>query len=348
MRSVQDLSVVMPVHNALPYLDEAIASVLGQTKKDFNFVIYDDASTDGSAASLQSWAERDSRIELHSGDRNLGPAASSNEVVRFASSRFIARMDADDVSTPDRLERELNILMQNPDVGLVGSLCEVIDSEGRLLREPDLWRLRRKSWSKPFPHGSIMFRRELFDEIGGYRDECEFWEDLDFVVRASHQTRILVLPRPLYRYRQSSSCTRLASNQRRVEDAIDLRYRAVGLLSENRDRGQSIETERTAAESRNSGTETQKVDPRVFVSLGSLALLSGQPPRIGSRFLARARLGLDHSTIVSAVWVAWASLSPSSLRGVMNLLSKVRNAFVRGRIDPEIPVEWPPPEQSSR
>src|SRR5437764_6248747 len=95
------LSVVMPVHNALPHLDEAVQSILGQTYTKFEFVIYDDGSTDGSTERLRYWAEQDGRIRLTVGKRNLGPVGSSNFVVGKASGDLIARMDADDISHPD-------------------------------------------------------------------------------------------------------------------------------------------------------------------------------------------------------------------------------------------------------
>jgi glycosyltransferase involved in cell wall biosynthesis len=329
-----ELSVVMPVHNALPYLDEAVQSILDQTRSDFEFVIYDDASTDGSADRLEEWARRDSRIKLFRGERNLGPAVSSNHVVRLASAPLIARMDADDVSLPDRLEVESDVLAHNPDVGIVASLCEVINSHGHQIRGPEIWRLTRKSWFTPFPHGSMMFRRELFDLIGGYQDECEFWEDLDFVIRASQKARVVVLPRPLYRYRQSTSSTRIASNQYRVENALDLRYRAIALARQGRPYDELLRSGRRG--------NTERVDPRVFVSLGLLSLWSDQRPSFVRRFLRRARLRLDRATMMAIVWLSWAKVSPGTVRIVMNLLSRVRNAAV----DPKPPldelVEWRP------
>jgi hypothetical protein len=266
------------------------------------------------------------------GRRKLGPAKSSNEVVRHASAPLIARMDADDISLPDRLERQSEILSSNPDVGIVASLCEVIDPSGRKLREPELWRLARVSWFTPFPHGSMMFRRELFDSIGGYRDECEFWEDLDLVIRASETSRIFVVTRPLYRYRQSTTGTRLTSDPGRVENAIDLRYRSIASVSQNRSYDDLLKGGR--------GGDDGLVDPRVFVSLGSLALWSDQRPRVAKRLLKRGRLRFDTATMVAIAWVSWASTSPATLRGFMNLLSRIRNAMLASKPSPDEPVEW--------
>lgn len=322
----------MPVYNGLPYLDAAVQSILAQTRDDFEFVIYDDASTDGSYHRLQEWAQRDSRIKLVRGEVNLGPALSSNAVVDHASGAVIARMDADDLSAPDRLERQAEILSSHPDVGLVATLCHVINDAGEVLRGPEPWRVGLRSWSKPFPHGSMMFRRELFDAIGGYREECEFWEDLDFVVRASQKSPILVIPRALYSYRQSPSGTRLASAQQRVENAMDVRYRSLDRIAKGLPYDDVLRAERHEA----GGT----VDPRIFVSLGSLALLARQRPNLARRFLARARLKMDVPTLISATWVAWATLSPGTLRWLMEVLARVRDRRLREPIDENEPIEW--------
>src|SRR5438445_13136781 len=90
------ISVVMPVYNALPHLDAAVRSILDQDFSDFEFVILDDASTDGSTERLGEWAAADGRIRLLESERNLGPVGSSNLIVEQARAPLIARMDADD------------------------------------------------------------------------------------------------------------------------------------------------------------------------------------------------------------------------------------------------------------
>jgi glycosyltransferase involved in cell wall biosynthesis len=323
----------MPVHNALPHLDAAVHSILQQSHRNIEFVIYDDASTDGSTERLHEWAARDSRIRLFEGDRNLGPAVSSNLVVNHASAKVIARMDADDVSHPDRIERELGILCENPDAGLVGTLCEIIDTQGVRLRGPEVWRLTRTSWFAPFPHGSIMYRRDLFDRVGGYRHECEFWEDQDFVLRMASETGIAVIPEPLYQHRQSTASTRIASDQERVERAVDLMYRAIARLGEN----QGYEDLLVGAQ-----PSTRKLDPRVFISLGSLVLWAGGKPRLLTRLIRHGELALNLRTLSAIVWTAWADVSPSSLRAFLGLIVRARNLAARSASNTS-PVRWSPP-----
>ena len=331
-RTDQKISVVMPVHNALPHLDAAVDSILEQTLQDFEFIIYDDASDDGSTERLRYWAGRDGRIKLFRGARNLGPAASSNEVVRYASAPLVARMDADDISKPERLQRQAQLFADHSNVGIVATLCDVIDAQGRLLRKPEPWRLARKSLFTPFPHGTMMFRRQLYDSLGGYRDECEFWEDLDFVIRASERTRILVIPEPLYRYRHSDTSTRIASEPERVENAIDLRYRSIALARQNRDYDHLLGSV--------DATTRERVDPRVFISLGSLALWSQRRPKLLRRFLKRARLRVDGKSALAVLWLSWASVSPGTLRSFLRLRSRILNE--RSAPLERVALEWAP------
>lgn len=329
------ISIVMPVHNALPHLDEAISSILEQTYANFEYIIYDDCSTDGSFDRLREWAGSDPRIKLFRGTRNLGPAASSNRVIRHSSGELIARMDADDVSHPDRLKRQLEVLTEHSDVGLVGTLCDVIDANDRNVRGPELWRLTRKSWVVPFPHGSIMFRRKVFEAVGGYRDQCEFWEDLDFVLRVAKQSRIMVMPSPLYMYRQSDTSTRIASDQVRVERAVDLRYRSVARIQQNRNYDGVLLDQPSDRDTR--------VDPRVFISLGSLVLWSNRRPKFVRRLLRRGRLSFDLPTATAMIWTLWAETSPWTLRATMQMVSRIRSAAAKRSRLPDTAVEWATP-----
>jgi glycosyltransferase involved in cell wall biosynthesis len=328
------LSVVMPVYNALPHLDGAIRSILDQTYRNYEFVIYDDASTDGSTERLREWARNDTRIRLFEGKRNLGPVGSSAFVVEHSTAPLVARMDADDLCAPDRLERQINVLREYPRAGLVGTLFDVINDGGQKIRGPDLWRLTRKAPFVPFAaHGSILFRRNVFDQVAGYRAECEYWEDQDLVVRMAAVTEVMVIPAALYQVRQWTKSTRATSDSERVENAVDLMYRAVGRLEEGRSYDDLLEA-------RNQPT---RVDPRVFISTGSIVLWSGGRPLLFRRLLKRGRLRFNMRTMSALVWTAWAGLSPPSLRAFMGLLLRVRNRRSTGVVADTSPMRWSPP-----
>ncbi|MDB5693982.1 MAG: glycosyltransferase family 2 protein [Alphaproteobacteria bacterium] len=312
------ISVVMPVRNAMPYLDAAIESIIGQTHRDFEFVILDDGSEDGSLERLRWWAARDSRIRLIEGGEGRGPVGSSNFVVSQSRAPIVARMDADDVAMPDRLQCQLAVLARHPDTVLVGSVWEGIDRQGRVVREPALSGLDSRGFAAPFAHGSIMFRRQAFEAAGGYRNACRFWEDLDLYVRMADQGRVLVIPRSLYQHRFSETSTRLTSRQREVEEAVDLMFRCREAFEREGDYAPLLEGHRTPNSSR-------KLHPYTFVSLGCIPLWSGLRPPMLSRLIAGGALGLNLATAKSLVWAVWAAFSPLSLRAAMRARLRYRN-----------------------
>jgi glycosyltransferase involved in cell wall biosynthesis len=325
------VSVVMPVHNAMPYLDIAVESILGQTFQNFEFVILDDASTDGSTERLREWAAQDPRIRLIEEKTNLGPAMSSERVARAARAPIVARMDADDFSHPERLEEELGVFARHPETGVVSCLCDFIDAQNRKVRGSEGWRLSRRSPLVPFAHGAMMYRREIFDRAGGYRRECEYWEDQDLVTRMATLAPIMVIPRALYEFRFSPTSTRTASDAIALENAVDLMYRSADRLGKHQDYDDLF----------GSNGATEKVDPRVFISLGSQLLWAGARPRFFKRLLKRAKLAPDLRTFSAIVWTAWASLEPHSLRAFLRALLLARNVRASLKMPIDGPVAWP-------
>jgi len=326
------VSVVMPVHNALPYLDAAVQSILSQSERDFEFVILDDASTDGSRDRLHEWALRDERIRLLEEPNNLGPAVSSQRVAAAASAPIVARMDADDISLPHRLTDQIEVLDNRPDVGVVGGLYDIIDPAGRIVRGPELWRLLQPRSVPPFGNGPLTYRREIFDRVGGYRRECEFWEDNDLIQRMAAATRIMVLPYAVYQVRQARVSNRLSADQDRVERAVDLMYRARARIDE----GKTYETLISPGL-----PPDRKISPQVFVSLGSITLWAGGRPRLLQRLLKRGDLGFNRRSIAALVWTAWGTLEPRSLRAFIRLLLLRRKLRTDRLLRATGPVEWP-------
>lgn len=295
------LSVVMPVHNALPFLETSIRSILAQTFRDFEFVIFDDASTDGSLELAQKWASRDKRIRVYAASRRLGHTASSNQAVAKARAPIVARMDADDISHPDRLRQELEVLRDRPDVVLVGTLCDGIDAGGHHVRPRDRWRLVRSSMFPPFPHGSAMFRKSDFDEVGGYRDPPSLPTDQDLFLRMANQGRVLVLPDVLYHYRYH------ANNM--TVSVVDLTNKGNGNL------------------------------PKLYM-LGAMRLWAGHSPAVLRLLVAQGSLDWNWRTLRTLVWACCGSVSPASLRFIGRLTIRARD-FVAGlRLKDGRPCEW--------
>jgi len=325
----------MPVRDAGVFLADSLRSILDQTCPDFEFVIRDDGSVDDSTEILRHWAARDRRIKLFVGNRSLGPAESSNWVVRHSSSALVARMDADDISHPERLERQLAIFLAQPETVLVGTLWEGIDPEGRKVRPRDRSRLSRASRFAPFPHGSIMFRRDAFEQAGGYRRESNYWEDADLYLRLAPLGRLLVLPDALYLHRASRLSTRLTSRQEEVEQAVDRMYRSL-TDSATVTAGPGESANRPQA-------RPAKVLPRVFVSLGSTRLWAGERTDVFTRLCRRAVLRFNAETMAVLVWAVWGAVSPRSLRFVLKSLIRLRDFAVRHRYPDGQPCPWSPP-----
>jgi GT2 family glycosyltransferase len=257
-------------------------------------------------------------------------------VANAAKASVVARMDADDISYPERFAGQIELLRQHPNAGIVAGLCDMIDSSGKKMRDAELWRLARRSVFVPFAHGAMMYRREIFEQVGGYREECEFWEDQDLVVRMGRISEIWVIPRPVYRVRQSTTSTRIGSSQERLERALDREYRALDRL----ELGESNDERAPKAE-----RERKNLDPRVFIALGSVRLWAGCKPRLLRRFLTRSDLSFNVRSASALIWTAWASVSPSSLRWFLSKLLRARNRIASNRLPPTAAFAWKPLEQ---
>jgi glycosyltransferase involved in cell wall biosynthesis len=200
------ISVVMPVHNGERFLREAVVSILTQTFTDLELIVVDDGSTDGTPVILEELATADPRLIVIRFDVNRGVSEAANEGCRRARGSFIARMDADDVSLPERLEKELAFLEANPDVAVVGSWVRRIDEHGApgevqtLPCEPAL-----VAWSMLFfnsiAHPTALFRREALTIASVYTSEYPRTEDYALLSVLSRQTRLANIPEVLLHYR---------------------------------------------------------------------------------------------------------------------------------------------------
>lgn len=123
----------MPVYNAGTFLVEAIESILKQTYKNFEFIIVDDASTDDSWKILRKFRKKDKRIKTYRFQENVGVSQTVKYAIEKSKGKFLARMDADDIAHPQRLEKELNYLLKNPQTVAVGSQCYLINKKGKII-----------------------------------------------------------------------------------------------------------------------------------------------------------------------------------------------------------------------
>ena len=196
------VSVIMSVRNESVWLAEAILSIRRQTYRDFEFLIVDDASTDDTSHILQKSAAADPRIKVYYNEEPNGLARSLNRLISLAKGQYIARMDGDDISRDDRFVRQVDFLEGNPKIGLVGSYCREIDSQGlpvAIWKRPTESKLLRRALFKgnPFIHSSVMLRKRVFDEVGGYNCQCRYAQDYELWLRVAEKFEIGNLAEPL-------------------------------------------------------------------------------------------------------------------------------------------------------
>jgi glycosyltransferase involved in cell wall biosynthesis len=201
-----DITVLMSVYNGRPYLNEAVESIVEQTHEDFEFLIIDDASTDGSRSILEEWAGRDGRIRLILHDENRGLGYALAEGIKEARAPWIARMDDDDIAFPDRLERQVQYLEEHPNIDILSSWAIEIDAQGEPIRlrqvptsHEDIIRL---IWTIPVIHPAVLFRRESIQRVGSYSSALRRRQDYDLWFRcAAAGLRFANIPEPLIYYR---------------------------------------------------------------------------------------------------------------------------------------------------
>ncbi len=200
------VSVVMPAFNAEPFLHSAIESLLAQTLSDFELIMIDDGSTDKTKSIASRF--RDPRVHILS-QPNRGIVASLNRGFGAARGTFIARMDADDTSHPDRLQKQVDYLQAHPEVGVVGSFAQAISATDELgAVMTTMWTPsdvhRRLFLGNALVHGSVMLRRSLFAKGGGYEGSEYTAEDYGLWLRLLPHCQIANLPTVLYAYRENA------------------------------------------------------------------------------------------------------------------------------------------------
>lgn len=241
-KKIIDLTVLMPVYNNEKYVSFAIKSILNQTLKNFEFIIIDDCSSDQSFNIIKSFD--DARLKIIRNKSNLGVAESLNKGIKLSKGKYIARMDSDDISLPNRLEYQLNFLKKNPDIGVLGSDVIIINENIKSISEVQFNFNKKKKFKNfflqnpkthdcclwfllfdnCFYHPTTMFKKSLID-IAGYYDHSGS-EDFDLWTRLINKTRFSNLKIPLLLYRQHSNQISKKKNTIEYNKRIVARSRA--------------------------------------------------------------------------------------------------------------------------
>jgi GT2 family glycosyltransferase len=232
------LTVAMPVFNNERFLAAAIESVLGQSYRDFEFLVCDDGSSDGSLDIARRYAQADNRIRVLA-HPNVGICNTMNDAIANGRGEWIACMHGDDVMLPQRLERQIAFVQKNPDVDLTSCLVHWIDDRDRVVGYSRCHLTSREAVKRvmaddgvlAFPHPGAMFRKLAVQAVGGYRTQAFPTEDVDLWNRiADGGYGVLVQPEVLLRYRVHSNTSstmrakRVMRHLRWVEACIQARH----------------------------------------------------------------------------------------------------------------------------
>ena len=210
------VSILLPVFNGTPWVRETLDSMLQQTLTDFEIIAINDGSKDDSLTVLHSY--NDPRIRVVD-QENQGLAATLNTAIAMARGRYLARQDQDDLSLPERLARQVHFLDNHPDIGVVGTWAEIIDANGTAIgmhKHPEHSATLAEFllWNNPFVHSSLMFRRTVFDSVGGYSTDRNRQppEDYELMSRVARTWKTANIPEVLHRYREvRGSMSRVSS-----------------------------------------------------------------------------------------------------------------------------------------
>lgn len=202
------VSVVMSVYNGDRYLRESIESILNQTFTEFEFIIIDDASKDSSWNILTEYAHQDQRVRLFKNDQNIGLTKSLNKGLKLARGEYIARQDADDVSLPQRLQKQVELLSKSPEVVLVSCNIDLIDAQGGYIDtqqrsgDRDLIPWYLLFYNHLAGHSQVIFRQKPVEKLGYYAQHYRYAQDYELWSRLINVGDIVILPDVLLQQRR--------------------------------------------------------------------------------------------------------------------------------------------------
>ncbi len=198
-----ELSIIMSAYNSEETIRPAVLGILEQNFRDFEFIIVDDGSSDQTIPLITKL--NDPRITILTNSENIGLTRSLNKAIAASTGRYIARQDADDVSLPGRLEKQINFLNTHPDITLLGTTRGTLNQKGEIIstislpEKPDYPAFLKRNC---LVHGSIMIRRKELIDAGGYNELFRFSQDYELWLRISKTHKIVNLQEPLYAVRR--------------------------------------------------------------------------------------------------------------------------------------------------
>jgi glycosyltransferase involved in cell wall biosynthesis len=221
------ISVLLCVYNDKQYVQKSVMSIISQTYENWELIIIDDGSQDGTYDLLKQI--KDPRIKIYR-QTNQGLTISLNIAARYAKGEFLARQDADDISMPNRFTRQMNLFKANPDMIVVGSDSEFIDEDGIVISDRQYARTKKQvisslaRLSAPFSHGSLMIKKTAFDQINGYDEAYPVSQDFDLILRMSQlDGEMASVPDVLYQWRIRSESISVQKWQLQLKQTLKFR-----------------------------------------------------------------------------------------------------------------------------
>lgn len=230
------VSIILPVFNCEDYITDSIQSILDQTFTNFELLIIDDGSTDNTYKKIKQI--KDSRIILTK-QKNKGLPKTLNESFKRAKGKYIARQDADDFSYPTRLEKQVKFLEANPNFGIVGTWAEIwVDqkkSDRALLHSCENYKLKFDIlFDSGFVHSSVMIRKEIFNQLGGYNSKFQPVEDYEYWTRVLEKFNGANIPEQLQIYRELSSSMIRANPEKNLSKIIIISSEAISRITDHK------------------------------------------------------------------------------------------------------------------
>jgi glycosyltransferase involved in cell wall biosynthesis len=330
------VDVIMSVFNGRKYVAPAIESILSQQAVNLRFLVIDDGSTDGTADILNDYAKADRRLHVYP-EKHSGLTRNLNQLVSRSTATFVARMDADDISAPDRLRSQVNYLLNHPAAVACGCGVVRLSKKGvpqsAWIPPDDSSYLAKLLWSgrNPIAHGSVMFRRAVLSTIPGpYR--FRYAQDFDLWLRLIREGEIGIVQEPLYGLRiwNGSISARVQSSR-----AMQIRY-IINVNSGKLEGRCPVDLERgfdllLQGGKHNSNQLTQR-NARI-ISLVRQSLAGGKTKR-ARKLLSLLSVRSHPSFRIGGLW-AMTFLPPAALRKVLSTWEKVRDPLGRFRLSKE-------------
>lgn len=210
--SVPLVSVIIPCYNAEKFVEKSVYSIMQQTYKNLEIIVIDDCSTDSTSKILDKLSREDDRIVYIQNEKNLKLAKTLNKGIALANGNYIARMDADDISDQNRIEKQVCFMEKNDDIDIVGTNLQHIDHNGTYLPYQSSFPLthtyitNKLAWKATLAHPSILAKKSFFTELNGFDESLLYAEDYELWIRAwLYGKRFANLSEPLLLYRIHNS-----------------------------------------------------------------------------------------------------------------------------------------------